>query len=192
MEKPWMGTTNAPSVFYGPLFLSIGPLMSPQPFTGTFICQGALSAQLLALTCPSLNSATGPHIPQRSRIHPMRAQANPLRVMNADTYRDLCDFKDQLLREDLALSLDHFGVTPPKDPAALRRLGNAVPSGSGCWCSIWLLFGCCGKLSYGPRERGLGPRSQRLPDAPAQDCRGEGGAAERASPTRLRVPADAK
>lgn len=111
MEKPWMGTTNAPSVFYGPLFLSIGP---PQLFPGTFICQGELSAQLLALTCPSLNSATGPHIPQRSRIHSMRAQANPLRVMNADTHRDLCDFKDQLLREDLALSLDHSRCNPTK------------------------------------------------------------------------------
>lgn len=52
VEKPWMGTTNAPSVFYRPLFLSIGPHMSPQLFPGTFISQGALSTQLLVLTCP--------------------------------------------------------------------------------------------------------------------------------------------
>lgn len=113
-----METTNAPSVFYRPLVRSIGPLMSPQLFPDTFICQGVLSAQFLALTCPSFNSATGPHIPQHSRSHSTR-------VMRADTHRDLCE-----------TILD---VTRPKDePGSPARLGNAVPSGPGYWCSIWL------------------------------------------------------
>lgn len=51
--------------------------MSPQLSPGTFLCQEALSAQLLALTFPSPNAAIGPHI---ARIHSVR-------VVHADTHR---------------------------------------------------------------------------------------------------------
>lgn len=46
----------------------------------------------------------------------MRAQANLLRIMHADIHRDLCDFVDQLLSEDLALTLDHSRCNSAKRP----------------------------------------------------------------------------
>lgn len=73
----------------------------------------------------------------------MRAQTNLLRIIHADTHRDLCDFKDQLLREDLAYLLTVLVVTRPKDgPAALSGLGTQSPPAQ----ATGAVFGCCGKL----------------------------------------------
>lgn len=143
-----------------PLFLSVGPHLSPQLCPGTFICHDALSAQLLALTFPSPNSATGPHILHQSRIHFVRAQTNPLRVVHADTHRccGLIFFHlhtgtyaifriNSGEREVFSLSLDHAQLLPGQrnqqkkrgGRGSSARLETAAPSGPGYQCSIWLL-----------------------------------------------------
>lgn len=110
-----------------------------------------------------------------ARSLPPRDRASP--GLGAPAPRGLgpprgCEFQDQLGAE---LSPEHAR----SNPASNAGLGAAAPSrpGPGARC--------------GARERG--PRGQRPPGAPAPRARlGEGGAAERASPARLRGPTDAK
>lgn len=146
-----------------PLFLSVGPHLSPQLCPGTFICHDALSAQLLALTFPSPNSATGPHILHQSRIHFVRAQTNPLRVVHADTHRccGLIFFHlhtgtyaifriNSGEREVFSLSLDHAQLLPGQRNQQKKRGGGAalpdlrLQPHPGQATSA--RFGCCGKL----------------------------------------------
>lgn len=161
--------------------------MSPQLCPGTFICQDVLSVQLLALTFPSPNSATGPHILHQSRIHSVRAQTNPLRVVHADTHRccgriffHLHTGTYAIFRINseegsfscLLIMLNYYRAN------GTNNNNNKKKAGRRQLCQTWdcspirarlpvLDLVVAGSQVYGPRERGLGPRSQRSPDAPA-------------------------